>query len=330
MSNTSEAYKVSVRLMTYMHESYIKQAMDGIMMQEIDFKVEVVVGDDFSSDQTLDIIKSYENTEQIHIKILDRKKGDAYWQKRQELGRLYNFVNILENCSGKYIAILDGDDYWIHPLKLKKQVDFLENNLDYGLVHTDFNVFYENSNELIHASNASNNIDYSNIEDDFSQLLIKNHNATCTVMLKNDVLSTIDVLTLCDYPHGDLVLWFEMSQKTKFKYLNTPTAVYRVQGNSSSNSGSKLKRLNFLIGSKKIKMDYSAKYGTESQKRKAEYDYYHRVLIKATYDQDRKLATHAYNQLPYRVKKDYVFYMFTRSKFLNTAFLKFRKPSQSA
>ena len=62
MAIISPKYKLSVRLMTYMHESFVNQAMDGIMMQKTDFKIEVVVGDDFSTDRTLEIIKSYKNT----------------------------------------------------------------------------------------------------------------------------------------------------------------------------------------------------------------------------------------------------------------------------
>ena len=90
-------------------------------------------GDDFSTDRTLDIVKSYQNSESIEIKILERKKGDSYWQRRQKLGRLYNFINILDNCTGKYVALLDGDDYWTDPYKLQKQVDFLEQNPTFSM-----------------------------------------------------------------------------------------------------------------------------------------------------------------------------------------------------
>ena len=82
--------------MTFMHERFIKQAMDGIMMQKTNFKFEVVVGDDFSADRTLEIIKSFKNTESIDIKILKREKEEEYWQKRQKMGKLYNFTNILK------------------------------------------------------------------------------------------------------------------------------------------------------------------------------------------------------------------------------------------
>lgn len=121
-------YTVSIRLMCYNQEKLIAKAMDGIMMQKTNFKVEVVIGDDFSSDNTLNIIKQYQNTDHIKINILNRTKGDEYWEMRQKHGRLYNYYNILHNCNGKYIAMLDGDDYWTDTRKLQKQVDFFEEN----------------------------------------------------------------------------------------------------------------------------------------------------------------------------------------------------------
>ena len=120
-----QEYLVSVRLMTYNHEQYIADAMKGVLMQKTEFKVELVVGDDFSTDKTLEIIKSFDSTENIEINILNRAIGDEYWVTRQEFGRMHNFINILENCSGKYIALLDGDDYWTDPYKLQKQVNAL-------------------------------------------------------------------------------------------------------------------------------------------------------------------------------------------------------------
>lgn len=142
-------YTVSVRLMTYNHASFIKNAMESILMQKTSFLVEVVVGDDFSTDGTLDIIKQYRDTENIHIKILERKIGDRYWKKRQEKGRFYNFYNILENCTGKYIALLDGDDCWTNPLKLQKQVDFLEKNHTHILTCGGFEASYNGERDIV-------------------------------------------------------------------------------------------------------------------------------------------------------------------------------------
>jgi|GEM_PF-1924128 Glycosyltransferases involved in cell wall biogenesis len=139
--NNDYEYLVSIRLMTFNHENFIEDAMNGIMNQRISFKMEVVVGDDFSGDNTLEKIRQYKSTSNIHIRILDRKEGDEYHSNRQKLGRLYNFYDILKNCSGKYIALLDGDDYWCDPLKIEKQVQFLEENQDYLFSFHDCKVF---------------------------------------------------------------------------------------------------------------------------------------------------------------------------------------------
>ncbi|WP_417372073.1 glycosyltransferase family 2 protein, partial [Gelidibacter japonicus] len=74
---------VSVRLMVYNNEPYIREAVESILMQKTEFRVEIVVGDDFSTDNTLKIIRSYEDTEKINIRILDRPVGGEYWRKRK-------------------------------------------------------------------------------------------------------------------------------------------------------------------------------------------------------------------------------------------------------
>ncbi|WNB16858.1 glycosyltransferase [Marivirga arenosa] len=136
---------VSVRLMTYDHGPFIKEALDGILMQETNFNVEVVIGDDFSTDNTVNIIREYQDTEKIKIKLLQREHGDDYSVNREKLGRLYNFYDILKNCKGKYIALLDGDDFWTDKYKLQKQFDFLENNDKYIACFHDVKVVNEKS-----------------------------------------------------------------------------------------------------------------------------------------------------------------------------------------
>lgn len=127
---------LSVRLQCYNHAEYIKQALRGIVIQETTFPFEVVIGDDFSTDNSLETIRNFVDDysgSRISFTVLDRKKGDSYHKVRIEKGRLYNFYDIIQNCTGKYIALLDGDDYWTDPSKLQKQVDFLEGNEDYAI-----------------------------------------------------------------------------------------------------------------------------------------------------------------------------------------------------
>lgn len=133
-------YLVSVRLMTYNQVEFIKAAMESVLMQRTDFDVELVVGDDFSTDGTLETIRSYSGTDRIDIRVLERPVGGEYWRRRSELGRLYNYLDILQNCVGEYIAILDGDDFWSDPYKLQKQVQFLEENPEVVLCAHEVNV----------------------------------------------------------------------------------------------------------------------------------------------------------------------------------------------
>lgn len=94
----------------------------------MDFTVEIVIGDDFSQDQSLEIAKSYKNQGNFIFNVLKRPLGGDYFTNRQEKKQTFNFADILSNCKGKYIALLDGDDYWSDSKKLAVQVQYLENN----------------------------------------------------------------------------------------------------------------------------------------------------------------------------------------------------------
>lgn len=209
---------VSVRLMTYNHAPFIREAMDGIMMQETNFPVEVVVGDDFSTDGTLDIIREYKDTENIRIKILEREVGDEYWKKRQVKGRLYNFTNILENCTGKYIALLDGDDYWTDPKKLQKQVDFLEENESYMIcAHTT----------TVHDKSTKNVKRFELSDGNFKSVLLHGLlQDTLSVVFRNIIKELPPWFFECK--NGDYSLYLILLEKGgKVKYLSDSMGVYR-------------------------------------------------------------------------------------------------------
>lgn len=211
-------YTVSVRLMVYNHESYIREAIDSILKQKTNFLIEVVIGDDFSTDKSLEIIREYQDTANIHFKILDRKVGGEYWQNRQKLGRLYNFINIVENCTGKYIALLDGDDYWTDPFKLQKQVDFLETNQEYNLVgHHIINSFKEKSGNFDKDTFSFDDIYYRNLRIPTASLVFRNN------------------LEIPDWFFkiygGDRALIYLNSIKGKIKILSFTGSFYRIHAN---------------------------------------------------------------------------------------------------
>lgn len=113
---------VSVIILTYNHERYIRQAIDSILMQKVNFAYEILVGDDCSKDETPNILKEYYQKYPNLFRLYLRKEN---------LGATRNAYELLTSARGKYLATCEGDDYWIDENKLQIQVDFLEKNVDY-------------------------------------------------------------------------------------------------------------------------------------------------------------------------------------------------------
>lgn len=118
--------KVSICCITYNHAPFIRQCLDGFLMQQCNFDYEILIHDDASSDGTQEIIKEYQKKYPEIIKPIIQVENQ--WSRGvRGMNLRYNFPR----AQGKYIALCEGDDYWTDPLKLQKQVDFLEANPDY-------------------------------------------------------------------------------------------------------------------------------------------------------------------------------------------------------
>lgn len=116
--------RVSVAMITFNHECFIEQAVLSVLMQEVDFSFELVVGDDCSTDRTRAILSDLAARHPGRIRLLDRPN---------RLGAARNFVDVLRNCRGQYIALLEGDDYWTAKVKLKKQVALMDDHPEHAL-----------------------------------------------------------------------------------------------------------------------------------------------------------------------------------------------------
>lgn len=114
--------KVSVCMITFNHASYIEQAIQSILSQDVDFSIELVIGDDCSTDNTAVICQEFAQRD-ARVRLLSRERN---------LGVMPNFTRTLRACEGEYIAVCEGDDYWTDPLKLRKQIGFLESHQDYA------------------------------------------------------------------------------------------------------------------------------------------------------------------------------------------------------
>jgi glycosyltransferase involved in cell wall biosynthesis len=113
---------VSICCITYNQGKFITQAINGFLMQKTDFPVEIIVGDDCSNDDTLTVLQPYLSKYPDKIRVVSAAKN---------VGIHYNLINTLKFCTGKYIALCEGDDYWTDPYKLQKQVDFMEKSPDH-------------------------------------------------------------------------------------------------------------------------------------------------------------------------------------------------------
>ncbi len=118
---------VSVHMISYNHEKYIAEAIEGVLMQKTTFPIELVISDDCSTDNTPNIIKKYSELYPTIIRSIIRDRN---------IGAIENFFDTFRYCKGKYIAICEGDDFWTEPLKIEKQVKFLELHKEYaGYAH---------------------------------------------------------------------------------------------------------------------------------------------------------------------------------------------------
>lgn len=133
---------VSISCITFNHAAYIGQCLDGIMMQKTDFPFEVLIHDDASTDGTTEIIKEYEARYPGIVKPLYETENQ--WVKGRRGSAVFNYPR----AQGKYIALCEGDDYWTDPLKLQKQVDFLEVSPEYSICfHSGDNLYPDNTTD---------------------------------------------------------------------------------------------------------------------------------------------------------------------------------------
>lgn len=112
---------VSVVMITYGHETYIREAIEGVLMQECDFDIELIVSNDCSPDKTHEVIKDIINTH-------PRANIINYFNHKENIGMMPNFLFALKQAKGEYVALCDGDDYWIDTLKLNRQFLFINQN----------------------------------------------------------------------------------------------------------------------------------------------------------------------------------------------------------
>lgn len=214
---------VSVCCITYNHESYIAQALDGFLMQRTSFPFEVLIHDDASTDNTADIIREYEKKFPKIIKPIYQKENQ-YSQGKRDISATWNFPR----AKGKYIAMCEGDDYWIDENKLQMQVDFLENNLEYGMCYTNFNLVSEKSKNIKQKALDTKKWNLKN------WIISPGYTCPPSWCYRKELIKKIPKIDSCD---GTFIYFAAFLYNTKvYCFKNYVTSCYRILKESASHS----------------------------------------------------------------------------------------------
>ena len=225
--NNEFSYMVSVAVTTYNMEQYVAEMLDSILMQKTTFPFEIIISDDGSEDCTSEIVESY-RLKHDNIRLINTG----------HIGKMPNFIRSLQESHGKYVALCDGDDYWIDENKLQMQFDFMESHPDFSACWTNSWVLDVEKNERKIAKKhvwdeATTERLLSHRDDDNIQM---SPGHTSAYFYRNGLVQEYpqwmygDVMT--DFP-----LYMQVTRYGKAKFINVPTTVYRHTRNGVSSKG---------------------------------------------------------------------------------------------
>ena len=232
---------VSVGVMTYNHEKYIAKAIESVIMQEVNFKYEIVIAEDCSTDRTRDIVIEYQKKYPDLIRLILHE---------QNVGMKANSNILRRSCRGIYRANLEGDDFWIDPCKLQKQVDFLEQNQDYVAIGGNFMCVNDEGKSTAF---PWGDIKYTYCFDDeytiehFKKWLLFAH--TSTMMFRNffydcgdEINTRFDEVNML----GDRRICLFLVLKGRVKHVNETWIVRRVLRKSNTSMTNAVRKSNYL------------------------------------------------------------------------------------
>jgi glycosyltransferase involved in cell wall biosynthesis len=207
---------VSVIICTYNREQYLSKAIDSVIEQTINFSIEIIVGDEASTDGTKEILLNYQKKYPELFTL-------CFHKINQGIGK--NWASLMKLVKGKYVALCDDDDYWHYKLKLKKQVDILENDESIGLVHSNYRTENLKTGKFKEVKIQNPN------SKDLLHLLFEGKYKifTSTVMLRYSVIQkyvNLDDYFKYNFPLQDWVTWMLIAKYTKFFHLKISTLTY--------------------------------------------------------------------------------------------------------
>lgn len=228
--------KISVIVTAYNHERYISQCLESVLGQRGDFQLEVIIGDDCSTDNTHEIIEGFQLKYPKIISVLPTEKN---------LGITSNLKRCLDSCSGEYIAICEGDDYWTDENKLQKQKDFLDIRKDCSMCFSAILLDYEEKNLTIsHHAQSLLQKDAITIED-----LIENNyigNFSCCMYRTDIVRKLPQAIYNLDFNTDDWIFNMACSQFGKIGFIQEKMSVYRIHSRGAWSGKDIFEQLDYL------------------------------------------------------------------------------------
>ena len=246
---------VSVCVTTYNHEPYLATALNAILAQRCDFGVEIILGEDCSSDGTLAVCRTYAEKYPEKITLI---------ASTENVGWRANYRRCVEAAKGKYIAFCDGDDYWCDESRLAEQVALMEQHPNVGLCYT---LAERRDSEDTLVGRFPNGEGHTSLDALLHDWCVEN----CTTLARRELIleyyATEKPENRPEWLTEDLPMWLFVAAHSEVAYIDRITAVHRVFPDSVSHSTSLAKRLAFCDSSSNIKLWFDERHNHARQRR---------------------------------------------------------------
>lgn len=268
----SDNIVVSIVCSTYNHRAYIGEAIESFLAQKLDVPFEIIVHDDASTDGTSEVLADYAARYPDLIQVIQQPTNIYSTGKRV-------FDVALSYANGIYVAPCEGDDFWNDPLKLQKQLSYLQQHNDYGAVFTDANVLIQDT-QSIHSDHDASRGFFPPIGDVKAELILGNRYKSCTVLLRADALDGYaEYADLLRAKMLDYIIWLHVAAKYKIGYLRESTATYRVLRQSASHFALHSGKAKFEKSAYKVSVFFNKRFGGVVEKEKLKSAYAHNMFV---------------------------------------------------
>ena len=213
-------------MITYNHADYILEAIQGVLKQKTKYPIELIISNDCSTDLTDSVIRNIITTYDGNVEI-------RYFNQTQNMGMKSNFEWALKKVKGKYIALCDGDDFWINDAKIENQVNFLETNTEYSICFHAVEK-YDQLNDVRTSQNIVSSEEFPK-----DKILLASMLHTVSFVFKSEHLANSKVLSNNETIGGDRLIAIMMAEAGKLFFMKDEMAVYRIHPQGVSNSDQK-------------------------------------------------------------------------------------------